>query len=89
MARLNEGDRRPLAAPGGSVLPATGVVIVPICHKLVINVTTALTTFAIRTLDGSAIALGAIPVGVWTFDVQFDMVTWTGGAMSPVGFYHV
>lgn len=87
-ARQIEADRRPLAAPSGSVTPTTGVQIGQICHKLVINVTTALTAFSIRTLDGNASALGALPIGVFTFDVQFDMVTWTGGAASVVAFYH-
>lgn len=86
---LRDADKRPLSPPFVSEIPSTGTALSRVCCKLVINVTTALTTFAIRTLDGNSLALGAIPVGVWTFDVQFDMVTWTGGAMSPVAFANV
>jgi hypothetical protein len=88
-ARQSEADRRPIAAPAGSVTPVSGTPIAQICHKLVINVTTALTSFSIRTLDGNASALGALPVGLWTFDVQFDEVTWAGGTVGGiVAFYH-
>lgn len=89
MARENEVDRRPLGAPSGSVAIVSGVQTAAICHKLVINVTTALTGLTIRTLDGQAQPLGAVPVGLFTFDVQFDMVTITGGAATAVGFYHI
>lgn len=89
MARENENQPLPLSAPGASEAIVSATQTSRICCKLVVNVTTALTTFAIRTLDGTAAALGALPVGVWTFDVQFDMVTWTGGAATVVGFARI
>jgi hypothetical protein len=49
--RENEADRRALAAPSGSLAVTTAVQLGAICHKLVINITTA-GTFQIRTLDG-------------------------------------
>ena len=42
----------------------------------------------IQTLDGAAPTLTGLQVGTWTFDVQFDKVTWTGTA-TAVGFYNV
>lgn len=89
MPRENEVDRRALSAPSGSQAIVSGALTAAVCHKLVINVTTALTNLAIRTLDGNAPSLGAVPVGLFTFDVQFDMVTITGGAATAVGFYHI
>lgn len=89
MANENEVDNRPYAPPSASEAVVSGTPTSRICHKLVINVTTALTTFAITTLDGTAAALGALPVGLWTFDVQFNKVTWTGGAATAAAFARI
>ncbi len=87
MARENETNNRPLAAPAGSQQVTSGVLLNQIAHKLVIafSVTGSLT---IRTLDGVSTTLSVMPVGVFTFDVQFDTVTWTGTA-TAVAFYHI
>lgn len=86
MAFENEVDNRPYAPPAASEAVTTATALSRINHKLVMNVTTALSTFSITTLDGTAAALGALPVGLWTFDVQFTKVTWTGGAATAVAF---
>lgn len=86
MANENEADARSPLVPSLSEAVSSGTATGRICHKLVINVTTALTTLSITTLDGNASSLGAVPVGLWTIDVQFTKVTWTGGAATAVAF---
>lgn len=88
-ANENEVDNRPYAPPAVSEAVVSGTPTGRICHKLVINVTTALTTFAITTLDGVAAGLGALPVGVYTFDIQFNKVTWTGGAATAAAYARI
>lgn len=83
-----ENDPRPLSAPGGSATPSSGTDIGRVCCKLVINVSTALASFSITTLDGTSVALGAIPVGLWTFDCQFTKVTWSGGTMAGIAAFY-
>lgn len=89
MPRENENDPRPLQPPGGSFAPTSGVLMPMIGCKLVVNVTTAAASLSFRTLDGNTIviATSSLPVGVYTFDVQFDTVTWTTATVAA--FYRL
>lgn len=90
MARENEADRRPIAAPSGTVGVITKsdtTVISPICSKLFINCTVA-GNVAVRLLDGNTVAL-PVPTGVTVLDIQFDQVLSTGTTATAtfVGLY--
>jgi hypothetical protein len=84
--RLNEIDKRPKAAEGIGLQVTSGSLLANICTKLVIafSVTGSLT---FRMADGNSVTLSVMPVGCFTFDVQFDTVTWTGTA-TAVAFYN-
>jgi hypothetical protein len=84
-SRVSEADKRPLSAPICSQQVTSGTDLLQIGCKLVIvfSVTGALT---IRTLDGVSTTLSNMPVGVFTFDVQHDKVTWTGTATATSFF---
>lgn len=77
---------QPLASLNGAVALTTGVAPGPLCHRLFVNATTA-STVTITMADGSTASLGALPVGVYQFDVEFTSVTFTAG--TAVGFYRV
>lgn len=84
-ARETENDTRPLCAPGGSAQVTSGTALGQVGHKLVVCV--AVTgNLTITTLDGTAVTLTALPVGVFTFDVQHTLASWTG-TMTAASFY--
>jgi hypothetical protein len=85
MTEITEADHRPLAARSCSQAVSSGVQTSQIISKWVVN-STAAGTFNIRTLDGSAISMGTIPVGLFQFDIQGDMATW-GGTATVIGFF--
>jgi hypothetical protein len=83
--RINESRNSPLIPPNTSLQVSSGVLLGSPCTKLVICFS-ATGTLTIRTLDGQSQALALMPVGVFTFDIQFDTVTWTGTA-TAVAYY--
>ena len=85
MTRVTEADHRPLAARSCSQAVSSGVQPTQIVSKWVVNSTVA-GTLNIRTLDGSQISMGTIPVGLFQFDIQGDQATW-GGTATVVGFF--
>ena len=84
--RENEIDRRALNSPGIGLAVTSGVQLATPCTKLVIcfSVTGNLT---LRMMDGNSVTISSVPVGMFTLDVQFDTVTWTGTA-TAVAFYN-
>ncbi len=86
-ARENENSPKPLSAPGGSVQVTSGTALGQVGHKLVVCVTVT-GVLTITTLDGTATALTGLPVGVFTFDVQHTLVSWTG-TMTAASFYRI
>lgn len=86
MARINEGDARPLIAPQGSEQLTSGNTTAHICHKLIVCFSVG-GNLTIQTLDGTAVTISSMPVGCFDFDIQFDKVTWTGTA-TAAGFYY-
>lgn len=87
MARENESDRRPLAAPGGSVQVSSGTLLGVICSKFLVCCT-ASGNLTFRTLDGTSTTLTGLQTGTYSFDLQADTVTWTG-TMTVIGLYHI
>lgn len=77
---------RPLASLNGSVALTTGVAPGWLMHRLFINATAA-STVTVTMADGSSAALGALPIGVYQFDIEFTSVTFSAG--TAVGFYAV
>jgi hypothetical protein len=80
-----ENDTRPLCAPGGSQQVTSGTELTQVGCKLVVCVA-ATGNLTIETLDGASPTLTALPVGVFTFDVQHQKATWTG-TMTAVSFF--
>jgi hypothetical protein len=93
MARENEADRRPLAAPAGStgttaIVPSDTTVLSPICHKIFLPNATAADTVTLRLLDGSTPQF-VLAAGSTIIDVQFDQVRASGTSLhnNPIGFF--
>jgi len=81
----SQNDPRPLSAPGGSQQVTSGSALAQVGCKLVVCVAAA-GNLTITTLDGTATTLTGLPAGVFTFDVQHQLVSWTG-TMTAVSFY--
>lgn len=87
VARQNENSPKPLSAPGGSQQVTSGTALPVIGHKLVVVVTVS-GNLSITTLDNTTVTLTGLPVGVFTFDVQHQLVSWTG-TMTAASFYRL
>ena len=84
--RENEIDRRALNSPGIGLAVTSGVLLATPCTKLIISFTVT-GNLTLRMMDGNSVTITGMPVGVFTFDVQFDTVTWTGTA-NAVAFFN-
>lgn len=87
MARLNEADRRPLAAPSiactstgqaPGVIVSSAALLDQITAKIIINVTvTGTVTF--HMLDGTSV-VNTFAVGTYIIDIQCDNIQWAATA---------
>lgn len=82
----SQADRRPIASPALGVALTSGTAPGPIIHKLIVNVTVT-GALTLTMMDGGTVLLGTLPVGVYVFDVQCQLATWTG-TMVVGGFWH-
>lgn len=81
---IGQEDNRPLSYLGGGQAVLSGTAFNPIGQKLVVSVT-ATGTLTITCLDNTAPAFSIGP-GVYQFDIQHQLVTWTG-TMQAISFY--
>jgi hypothetical protein len=90
--RINEANRRPIAAAVGAIAitPSDSTVLSPICQKIYLGNETAANTVKVRLVDGSQ-ATFTLAAGTTVLDIQFDMVYSTGTTLAnnPVGLYMV
>jgi hypothetical protein len=83
--RENEIDRRGLNSPGVGLTCTSGVQLATPCTKLVICFSVS-GNLTLRMMDGNSVTINSLPIGMFTLDVQFDTVTWTGTA-TAVAFF--
>jgi hypothetical protein len=92
-ARENEADRRPVAAPAGSITitPSDTTILSPICSKLWVGDAAAGDKVKVRMLDGSTPTF-IFAAGNVILDIQFDMLYSTGTTLTnsnAVGLFNL
>jgi hypothetical protein len=83
-SKISESRNSPLI-PQNTGVQLTSGAAVAMCTKLVI-VFTVSGNLTVRMADGNSWTLTAMPIGYYTFDINFDTATWTGTA-TAIGLF--